>query len=214
MAFRAHLKESLWKLTKKSRDARSSQAGPPLTVEKGCPMWLSQRKARVPRRVCGGHRKQSSLRNSRWVQGVRLPHATGRVNHLKPLCVSFRNTLHTEKASFILKAYIFNLRNKLETIPNFPIPPSPQKKSRERKDSYPPWKRPLFCSCWIRMFSNLSGLGMKPISQPSFTSLPIHQSLLYFWNAEIKLLSIVIHLSSHSVINFRASEEWNTIYTA
>lgn len=69
----------------------------------------------------------------------------------------------------------------------------------EKKEAYPPWKRPLFCSCWIRMFSNLSGLGMKPISQPSFTSLPIHQSLLYFWNAEIKLLSRVTYLSSHSI---------------
>lgn len=48
--------------------------------------------------------------------------------------------------------------------------------------SHPPWKRPLFCSCWMRMFSRRSGLGMKPISQPSFTSLPIHQSLLYFCN--------------------------------
>lgn len=44
-----------------------------------------------------------------------------------------------------------------------------------------PWKRPLFCSCWSRMFSSFSGLGMKPISQPSFTRRPIHQSLLNFY---------------------------------
>lgn len=44
-----------------------------------------------------------------------------------------------------------------------------------------PWKRPLFCSCWSRMFSSFSGLGMKPMSQPSFTRRPIHQSLLNFY---------------------------------
>lgn len=42
------------------------------------------------------------------------------------------------------------------------------------------WKRPLFCSCWSRMFSSFRGLGMNPISQPSFTRRPIHQSLLNF----------------------------------
>lgn len=31
------------------------------------------------------------------------------------------------------------------------------------------------------MFSSFRGLGMKPISQPSFTKRPIHQSLLNFW---------------------------------
>lgn len=43
-----------------------------------------------------------------------------------------------------------------------------------------PCTRPLFCSCWSRMFSSFRGLGMKPISHPSFTSRPIHQSLLNF----------------------------------
>lgn len=64
---------------------------------------------------------------------------------------------------------------------------------------YPPWKRPLFCSCWMRIFSSLSGLGMKPISQPSFTSLPIHQSLLYFWNTErfLALLHVQSSLLSY-----------------
>lgn len=37
-----------------------------------------------------------------------------------------------------------------------------------------------FCSCRRRRLSSLTGLGMKPTSQPSFTSRPIHQSLLYF----------------------------------
>lgn len=46
------------------------------------------------------------------------------------------------------------------------------------------WKRPLFCSCWSRMFSSLRGLGMNPISQPSFTRRPIHQSLLNFYKLE------------------------------
>lgn len=42
----------------------------------------------------------------------------------------------------------------------------------------------IFCSCSSRMFSSLTGLGMKPTSQPSFTSRPIHQSLLYFCAGE------------------------------
>lgn len=37
-----------------------------------------------------------------------------------------------------------------------------------------------FCSCLILMASSLTGLGMKVMSAPSFTSRPIHQSLLYF----------------------------------
>lgn len=37
-----------------------------------------------------------------------------------------------------------------------------------------------FCSCFILMASSLTGLGMKVMSAPSFTSRPIHQSLLYF----------------------------------
>lgn len=44
----------------------------------------------------------------------------------------------------------------------------------------------IFCSCSSRMFSSLTGLGMKPTSQPSFTSRPIHQSLLYFCSGERK----------------------------
>lgn len=39
----------------------------------------------------------------------------------------------------------------------------------------------ILCSCSRRVFSSLTGLGMKPTSQPSFTRRPIHQSLLYFW---------------------------------
>ena len=38
----------------------------------------------------------------------------------------------------------------------------------------------ILCSCSRRVFSSLTGLGMKPTSQPSFTRRPIHQSLLYF----------------------------------
>lgn len=38
-----------------------------------------------------------------------------------------------------------------------------------------------FCSCLTRMLSRRWGLGMKAMSPPSFTSRPIHQSLLYFW---------------------------------
>jgi hypothetical protein len=38
----------------------------------------------------------------------------------------------------------------------------------------------IFCSCSSLVFSSLTGLGMNPTSQPSFTRRPIHQSLLYF----------------------------------
>lgn len=38
----------------------------------------------------------------------------------------------------------------------------------------------LVWTCCKRKFSNLTGDGMKPISQPSFTSRPIHQLLSYF----------------------------------
>lgn len=44
------------------------------------------------------------------------------------------------------------------------------------------WRR--VCSCSRRRLSSLTGLGMKPTSQPSFTSRPIHQSLLYFCEQE------------------------------
>lgn len=37
-----------------------------------------------------------------------------------------------------------------------------------------------FCSCLSLMASSRRGLGMKVMSAPSFTSRPIHQSLLYF----------------------------------
>lgn len=43
-----------------------------------------------------------------------------------------------------------------------------------------------FCSCCSLMFSSLTGLGMNPISQPSFTNRPIHQSLLNFYRLKKK----------------------------
>lgn len=48
---------------------------------------------------------------------------------------------------------------------------------------YLEWNLPCLalCSWRIRVFSSFTGLGMKPISQPSFTRRPIHQSLLYFY---------------------------------
>lgn len=48
-----------------------------------------------------------------------------------------------------------------------------------------------FCSCFILMASSLTGLGIKVMSAPSFTSRPIHQSLLYFceqWNTHFMAL--------------------------
>ena len=41
-----------------------------------------------------------------------------------------------------------------------------------------------FCSCLILMASSFTGLGMKVMSAPSFTSRPIHQSLLNFYTGE------------------------------
>ena len=46
----------------------------------------------------------------------------------------------------------------------------------------------ILCSCSRRVFSSLTGLGMKPTSQPSFTSRPIHQSLLYFYGRQHAML--------------------------
>lgn len=46
--------------------------------------------------------------------------------------------------------------------------------------SHKPRSHLAFCSCLSRMLSRRWGLGMKAMSPPSFTSLPIHQSLLYF----------------------------------
>lgn len=43
-----------------------------------------------------------------------------------------------------------------------------------------------FCSCLILMVSSLTGLGMNVMSAPSFTSRPIHQSLLYFCRTQKK----------------------------
>lgn len=46
------------------------------------------------------------------------------------------------------------------------------------------------CACCRRRFSSLMGDGMNPISQPSLTRRPIHQSLLYFslmWRKSLML---------------------------
>jgi len=41
-------------------------------------------------------------------------------------------------------------------------------------------KNCVSCPTCMRMLSSLAGLGMKPTSQPSLTSRPIHQLLSYF----------------------------------
>jgi len=46
------------------------------------------------------------------------------------------------------------------------------------------------CSLLFSSFAILAGDGMKPSSQPSFTSLPIHQSLLYFSKLDETSLAI------------------------
>lgn len=67
-----------------------------------------------------------------------------------------------------------------------------------------PWTRPLFCSCWSRMFSSFRGLGMNPMSQPSFTNRPIHQSLLNFYTPDIFLKSVsVLHSSDYLLWNVK-----------
>ena len=56
-----------------------------------------------------------------------------------------------------------------------PRPPAPSLSSSSKTfDDFPA------CACWSLKFSNFIGDGMKPISQPSLTKRPIHQSLLYF----------------------------------
>ena len=47
------------------------------------------------------------------------------------------------------------------------------------------------------MFSIFTGLGMKPISQPSFTRRPIHQSLLNFCAESLKILEHPPSTSDH-----------------
>ena len=67
---------------------------------------------------------------------------------------------------------------------------------------YLEWNLPCLalCSCWMRVFSIFTGLGMKPISQPSFTRRPIHQSLLNFYGEKVPLeillffIIIIIHI--------------------
>ena len=44
------------------------------------------------------------------------------------------------------------------------------------------------------IFSNLAGLGIKPTSAPSLTSLPIHQSLLYFCGEHKHTSAFYIHV--------------------
>ena len=47
--------------------------------------------------------------------------------------------------------------------------------------------------CCILILSSLEGDGIKPTSQPSFTSLPIHQSLLYFCSGHSNNNIVKIH---------------------
>ena len=66
---------------------------------------------------------------------------------------------------------------------------------------YLEWNLPCLalCSWRIRVFSIFTGLGMKPISQPSFTRRPIHQSLLNFyteqWGAVMSLIHLLLNIS-------------------
>lgn len=56
-----------------------------------------------------------------------------------------------------------------------PLPPAPSLSSSSNPfDDFPA------CACCRRKFSNFIGDGINPISQPSLTKRPIHQSLLYF----------------------------------
>lgn len=57
-------------------------------------------------------------------------------------------------------------------LPKFKPPPS-------LSSSSSPFNLPV-CACCKRKFSNFIGDGINPISQPSLTNRPIHQSLLYF----------------------------------
>lgn len=58
-----------------------------------------------------------------------------------------------------------------------------------------------FCSCLILMASSFTGLGIKVMSAPSFTSRPIHQSLLYFC-VIAKCLFLKVHYTLNKIVIF------------
>lgn len=84
-------------------------------------------------------------------------------------------TSYGGKCSNFLKNFFLSLlETPMLTADLLPRPPAPSLSSSSR-----PFDLPA-CACCRRRFSNLIGDGMKPISQPSLTKRPIHQSLLYF----------------------------------
>lgn len=75
---------------------------------------------------------------------------------------------------------------------------------------YLEWNLPCLalCSWRIRVFSSFTGLGMKPISQPSFTRRPIHQSLLNFYTEQVKTVISSILLTPVSIAVLNAISDW------
>ncbi len=62
------------------------------------------------------------------------------------------------------------------------------------------------CDCCSRSDSSLAGLGMNPTSQPSFTSRPIHQSLLNFCKGNKTRVSVQAPRGEQSFSGQNASE--------
>lgn len=83
-------------------------------------------------------------------------------------------TSYGGRCSSFLKNFLLSLPLTPKLMADLaPLPPASLSSSSK------PFDLPV-CACWRRKFSNFMGDGMKPISQPSLTNLPIHQSLLYF----------------------------------
>lgn len=83
-------------------------------------------------------------------------------------------TSYGGKCSSFLKNFFLSLLETPKLIADFvPLPPASLSSSSK------PFDLPA-CACCKRKFSNFIGDGINPISQPSLTNRPIHQSLLYF----------------------------------
>lgn len=83
-------------------------------------------------------------------------------------------TSYGGRCSSFLKNFFLSLPESPKLIADLvPLPPA------SLSSSSSPFDFPA-CACCKRKFSSLIGDGINPISQPSLTRRPIHQSLLYF----------------------------------
>lgn len=123
---------------------------------------------------CGGHDSGTPLRG--WTTQHSLQHSISSLSASSPARL-YSSPKTLQLPSSLLIHVVFSTVSAAADSSHNPV-------LILSRSSTHPWKRPLFCSCWSRMFSSFRGLGMKPISQPSFTRRPIHQSLLNFYRLE------------------------------